>query len=352
MENQSNVLTSLESVSQNHQQQAPEAWISDHSAKPGGSFSPEALSASDRLSASIAQFEWFNAQLSGSLPAQYLKTNTLIHQLCESILLAESTLTREEIMGKLAGVRQIHRDSPFFVRAQDWPRGYAGDFETIEYAIQGLNQAPQKTMGYYLESILLSSPIVQQHRNKVRHQAGLILQKVNELPNAKILSIGCGSSADLNDIQSQLANKPVHITLFDMDTDALACSKKKLNLLADKCTFVEGNLYRMVQKLEANYDLIIIGGVFDYLSDKHIVHLLQKLYKENLSPGGNLFFTNIAEGNPYRTWMEYCFNWFLIERSEEKIYNLYQQAALENSSIDIYPEETQLTYLAKLTKKE
>ncbi len=84
-----------------------------------------------------------------------MKANTLIHQLCESILLAETTLSRDEIISKLAGIRQIHRESPFFVRTQDWPRGYAGDFETIEYIIQGVNQAPKSTMGYYLESIIL-----------------------------------------------------------------------------------------------------------------------------------------------------------------------------------------------------
>src|SRR5690606_2917927 len=136
----------------------------------------------------------------------YLRTSTVIHSLMDSILLAEKNSTKEEIRGRLGIVREIVRQSPLFDRIQRWPRGYAGDFETMEYIIDGENKSPANSLAYFMEAVILNSPIVQQHRNKVSHQAQLILNKALAIDNAKVLSIGCGSSADLRHIQNALRN--------------------------------------------------------------------------------------------------------------------------------------------------
>lgn len=278
----------------------------------------------------------------------YLKTSRVIHNLLDAILVAEENSKREDTITRLQEVRKIHRQSPFFVRTQDWPRGYAGDFETIEYIINGENKSAVNSMGYYLESIILNSPIVQQHRNKVSHQSQLILNTALENDNAKILSIGCGSSADLRNIQNVLKRTNVEITLFDMDEGALACSAEKLEPIKDKCSLIQGNLIRLVKKIEEKFDLIVIGGVFDYLTDKTIVSVLKKIYNENLNSGGEIFFTNIAKGNPYRVWMEYCFNWELIERTKEDIEKLFEDSLLDRSELKLKREETGLTYLVNI----
>lgn len=305
-------------------------------------------SASNRLDFSIEEFLSLNRNLSANESLNYLRASTITHSLLDAILVEEKTKTKEEIRNKLGDVRAIHRQSPFFQRTQDWPRGYAGDFETIEYIIDGKNKSVKNTLGYYLESIILNSPIVQQHRNKVSHQANLILDKAYENDNAKILSIGCGSSADLRGIQNSLKRTNVEITLFDMDEGALDCSSEKLESIQDKCTFIQGNLLRLVKKIDEKFDLIVIGGVFDYLADKTIISILRKIFTENLNPKGEIFFTNIAKGNPYRTWMEYCFDWELNERTKEGIEDMFYQAQLPGSQITITKEETGLTYLAHI----
>ncbi|MDQ3393934.1 MAG: class I SAM-dependent methyltransferase [Bacteroidota bacterium] len=302
------------------------------------------------LANAISEFIDLNKNLSQSESENYLKTAAIVHKLLDAILAAENNCSKEEIRSKLLEVREIHRQSPFFVRTQDWPRGYAGDFETIEYIINGENMSLQNSLGYYLEAIILNSPIVQQHRNKVSHQSKLILEKAYEFEEAKILSIGCGSSADLRFIQNSLKRTNVKVTLFDMDEGALACSEEKLLNLKDKCTFIQGNLLRLVKKIEDKFDLIVIGGVFDYLADKSIKSILSKIFHENLNSNGEIFFTNIAKGNPYRTWMEYCFDWELIERTKEDIINLYKESSLPYSTISVCKEETGLTYLAQIKK--
>ncbi len=303
------------------------------------------------LNAAINEFLFLNENMSSNEAENYLKTSTVVHKLLDAILTAEENSTKEDIVFRLQEVREIHRQSPFFVRTQDWPRGYAGDFETIEYIINGENKSAPYSMGYYLESIILNSPIVQQHRNKVSHQAQLILNKALDLDSAKVLSIGCGGSADLRQIQKVLKRTDVQVTLFDMDEGALACSAEKLEPIKDKCNLIQGNLLRLVKKIDEKFDLIVIGGVFDYLTDKTIVSVLKKIYNENLADGGEIFFTNIAKGNPYRLWMEYCFNWELIERTSEGLQRIYNESDLENSELSIVKEETGLTYLAKISHK-
>ncbi len=312
----------------------------------------ENLDTGKALDEAIKAFVLLNNSLTGNESLDYLRASTATHRLLEAILHEEKRIGKAAVRDQLAEVRKIHRQSPFFVRTQDWPRGYAGDYETIEYIVNGKNQSPKHSLGYYLEAIILNSPIVQQHRNKVLHQSQLILDKALTIRGAKVLSIGCGSSADLRSIQKVLKNTDISVTLFDMDEGALSYSAEKLDQMKDQCNLIQGNLLRLVKKIEEKFDLIVIGGVFDYLTDKTIISLLDKIYNENLRPGGEIFFTNIASGNPYRSWMEYCFDWELIERSERNIRSIYDAAPLPNSSLSVMREETGLTFLAKIINNQ
>lgn len=312
----------------------------------------ENLETGKALDEAIKAFVLLNNSLTGNEPLDYLRASTTTHRLLEAILHEEKRIGKAAVRDQLEEVRKIHRQSPFFVRTQDWPRGYAGDYETIEYIVKGKNQSPKHSLGYYLEAIILNSPIVQQHRNKVLHQSQLILDKALTIRGAKVLSIGCGSSADLRSIQKVLKNTDISVTLFDMDEGALSYSAEKLDQMKDQCNLIQGNLLRLVKKIEEKFDLIVIGGVFDYLTDKTIISLLDKIYNENLRPGGEIFFTNIASGNPYRSWMEYCFDWELIERSERNIRSIYDAAPLPNSSLSVMREETGLTFLAKIINNQ
>jgi extracellular factor (EF) 3-hydroxypalmitic acid methyl ester biosynthesis protein len=74
----------------------------------------------------------------------------------------EKTLTKQEILDQIKIIRTIAGESPFLKRAQEWPRGYEGDFETINYIINSKNLAPQNTFGYLIEDYFLNSDICKQ----------------------------------------------------------------------------------------------------------------------------------------------------------------------------------------------
>ncbi|HUP14363.1 MAG TPA: class I SAM-dependent methyltransferase, partial [Niastella sp.] len=88
----------------------------------------------------------------------------------------------------------------------------------------------------------------------------------------------------------------------------IALFKRRLESISSKLEIIHGNIYSVIRRLTSRYDLILIGGVFDYLKDNVIAVILKELVNR-MKKEGTLFFTNIASGNPYRISMEYLSDW-------------------------------------------
>jgi extracellular factor (EF) 3-hydroxypalmitic acid methyl ester biosynthesis protein len=56
---------------------------------------------------------------------------------------------------------------------QSWPRGYPGDYETIEYLCECAIKAPPGTIEYFIDQYAVTCNMSQQHRNKLTWQADL-----------------------------------------------------------------------------------------------------------------------------------------------------------------------------------
>jgi SAM-dependent methyltransferase len=283
----------------------------------------------------------------------YHRLLAVVHQICASILTCEQAeLTREEIVHILEPVRRVHARSPFVARLQQWPRGYPGDFETVEYLVSGVNQA-QDLLARSCEAYALSRAIAQQHRNKVQHQASRILRTMLANPGkTRIASIACGSCPDLRSIREQLPALAGEIWLNDIDPDALHFSRASLRDVDPHLIVREGDAISSVRRLPRGaFDLVLSGGLFDYLDDRPAALLIQLAYRL-LVEGGVFFFTNIATGNPYRTLIEYFGDWMLLERTEEDIYQLCENAGIGRGNVTIRREETGLALLIEVTKLE
>jgi len=70
---------------------------------------------------------------------------------------------------------------------------------------------------------------------------------------------------------------------------------------------------------------------------------------DRLAAGGEFFYTNIAAGNPYRTWIEYFGDWRLIERSEADLQGLIE--GLVGCEYEIEREQTGLALMASVTRR-
>jgi extracellular factor (EF) 3-hydroxypalmitic acid methyl ester biosynthesis protein len=283
----------------------------------------------------------------------YHRLLAIVHQLCAAILACENAaMSRDEIIEVLEPVRRVHARSPFVERLQKWPRGYPGDFETVEYLIGGAasNRAEDR-IARSCEAYALSRSIAQQHRNKIQHQASRLMRTMLMNPGrTRIVSIACGSCPDLRLILDHLPPLAGELWLNDIDDDALAFSRKALQPIAEHCHFRQGDALTFARRLPRGaYDLVLAGGLVDYLNER-VTTLLIQLAVRALAPGGVFYFTNIAAGNPYRPLIEYFGNWKLIERTEEDIYRYCENAGVGRGNVTIRRDETGLALLIEVTK--
>ncbi len=303
------------------------------------------------LESAVDRFMKTVASDGGDLPA-YLETLSVLYPVLAAIERLEGRgLPRSEILPCLAPVREALRQSPLFRRMQDWPRGYQGDFEMVEHIVSGNNLAPEKTVAYHLEQYGLRSSAVQQHRNKIFCQAELIMRTTQKMNSPAILSVACGGSPDLFHIQDFLNGAPI-FTLYDNDEEALEYSRSRLSALRENCNFIRGNVLRIARNLRdvGAFDLVIMGGVFDYLRDGMIINILRTLWENLLNVRGTLFFSNMSHDNPSRILTEYLADWFLIMRDEEEIMRLCASAGIPESSVSFSREMTRCAIMAEVEK--
>jgi SAM-dependent methyltransferase len=272
-----------------------------------------------------------------------------VSELCRAIEACEEAgIDKREILAQLANARALHARSPFIARAQNWPRGYPGDYETIEYLCDAINRAPAGSVGYALEDLALRSPITGQHRNKVAFQAGAILSACHRKEGqARILSIGCGGCRDIRSIAASLRQTATKFVLCDLDYEALDFALHALGPLAERCTYLNATIPRIFRKLVpfGPFDLVIAGGVCDYLPDRWVTSSVKHIWHTLLAPQGTLLFTNIKQGNPYRVWLEYLANWTLTERDERGIQRCCAEADVPLRAVHIQSDGTGLALL-------
>ena len=285
-----------------------------------------------------------------NLAVAFHRAVALVHTICESLVKCELSGVDPAVLRQIVEpARRAHAASPFIRRLQEWPRGYAGDFETIEWLYRGQNRA-EGIVGRAFEQYALTAAIAQQHRNKVGFQASCVLSAVERHPECRILSLACGSSPDIRSIAGHV--KPgATVVLSDSDPAALAFSAQHLAPIADRCRFVLGPVPRVLRPLRSHgpFHLVYAGGLFDYLSDRVIERTLSMIWRSLLAPGGRLVFTNIAHGNPFRVWLEYIANWPLIERSEAGIEALCRAAGID-APVTMTLESTGLAILASISR--
>jgi extracellular factor (EF) 3-hydroxypalmitic acid methyl ester biosynthesis protein len=274
-----------------------------------------------------------------------------VRRLCGAITACEEArIDKREILAHLGKARAIHGRSPFIARAQEWPRGYEGDFETIEYLCDAVNHAPLGTIEHELEDLALKSPIACQHRNKVAFQADAMVSACRRKHGrARVLSIGCGGCRDIRSVANELQQAQAEFVLCDHDYEALDFALHSLGPLAERCTYLDATIPRVLRKLlrHGPFDLTVAGGLFDYLPDRWVTLSIRIIWHTLLAPDGVLVFTNIKKGNPFRVWLEYLGNWDLNERDKSEVIQFCTEGGIPQSAVQVQEDATGLALLVK-----
>jgi SAM-dependent methyltransferase len=308
----------------------------------------------DKLQQSVKNFISLEDHITDGSSQLFHEVVSGMHDLCFHILEAEKNgKSRDEIEEIIKPARDIHSRSVFVKRLQDWPRKYPGDFETIEYICNLENKSQYGKIEYYIEEYALNSAMAQQHRNKMQHQSEIILDTLlNGKGAQKILSVGCGGCRDMLKITKYISDVDFTLVLHDIDSDALELSRQRLQDIKAVVHTISGNFLQSLRKIEklGPFDLILAGGFFDYLSDKHISFFLKRALNNLMNQISTLFFTNIKKENPYKVWQEYLADWKLVYRSDDEILKLLNTSGFPDRTIKIEKDETGLTFMVTVRK--
>lgn len=276
----------------------------------------------------------------------------LIHFLTYVIELAEQTgWTKESIRSKLLNAWRVHSYSSFVRHIQTWPRGYPGDFEVVNMIVDRREKSSLDTLGGAIGHYALNTAIAQQHREKLKIQTELVREACRKFVAPNIISIACGSSRDFEQVQYELKESQAKVLLIDFDRDALEESKQRLSEIESQVDIFLIDVrklpkfFKELNERSRKFHLVYAGGLFDYLSEGIANIILKNLSDGFIHEDGLLMFTNIAQGNPYRAWIETLGNWRLIERSKEEIERLLSNIQCQKQSLELDP--TGLTWIVK-----
>ena len=237
------------------------------------------------------------------------------------------------------------------------PRGYAGDFFTIELMYRNSSGADNR-LGPIIDQCFMKEPAavaVRNRRGLLREEITKVLAAMPE-GSARITSLACGPAAELFDVFEELEDKTrLKATLIDIDLQALAFvgDKRDKLKLSRQMDMVNGNLVYLATGRQAlmlkPQDLIYSIGLIDYFNDKFVTMLLNYVHGL-LKEGGKVILGNFHPKNTSKALMDYVLDWKLIHRTEEDMNLLFRNSAFGKDCTNIRFEEAGVNLFAECTR--
>lgn len=237
------------------------------------------------------------------------------------------------------------------------PRGYAGDYFTIELIYRNEPKGTGR-IGPLLDECFLTQPGPQAARNRRNLLANEILGTCAAHPGRQVnvTSLACGPAREIFDAFERLNDSSVlNVTGVDIDQEALELLRVRCieYELSDRVTGVHGNIIYMATGRQdlalPPQDLVYSIGLIDYFNDEFVVKLMDWIY-DLLRPGGRVILGNFHPRNPDKAAMDYVLDWRLIHRDEAKMDELYQRSQFGRGSTQIKFEEEGINLFAECVK--
>ncbi|MEJ2246331.1 MAG: cyclic nucleotide-binding domain-containing protein [Acidobacteriota bacterium] len=239
------------------------------------------------------------------------------------------------------------------------PRGYAGDYLTIEWMYKN-EPGGSGRLGPLLDRVMLSAPAIQAVRNRRKLLANEILRVMDEKKghDANITSLACGPGREVFDVLEMLENpERLRSNLIDIDLQALEYLSNIKEKSSLKChvNLIHGNLlYLATGKVKLDIekqDLVYSVGLIDYFNDKFVIKLLDYIFNL-LASGGAVILGNFHPGNPCKAFCDYVLDWKLNHRTEEDMNRLFVQSCFGRPCTQILFEKTGINLFAKCVKED
>ena len=238
------------------------------------------------------------------------------------------------------------------------PKGYAGDFMTIEMLYQNTPEGDGK-IGTMVDAWCLASPAARAVRGRRRlltQQLLAIGREVYEKQGTvSIMNLACGPCRELADYLSACGySEAVRALCVDIDPDALAYAHKVFAAIDHKAqlSMMQENLIKWcLGRVDHDFgaqDIIYSSGLMDYLDDTLFKAMINRCY-DQLRPGGVLMLGNFSPLNSIRRFMDHILDWKLIHRSEDDLVTLFEESHFKDH-VTIIGEDQGINLFAKAQK--
>lgn len=222
-------------------------------------------------------------------------------------------------------------------RGFEKPRGYAGDYLTIESAYDNVPWS-KLGIGFFWDKYMLTDAYIESVRRR-KDTIKRILRGFLESSRGekRILNMGSGSGRELRELFTEGVQYKDKVTfnLLDQDKDSLdfidaemSCTVKYPTV---HCHFIKENILLFVRKIDkyikelGKQDLVYSIGVADYLPDILCDAMFKQCYK--ILKKGASFYIAFKLVKKYKSYgSDWCCDWNFYERSEKDIERLIKES--------------------------
>lgn len=270
-----------------------------------------------------------------------------VEELCEGLVAVLTTVVMSERDTRRAdgyGAFTLRETFPYIMKSRfcdrcfSKPRGYAGDFSTIELIHQNQPSGDGR-LGPLIDAWFLAQPPARAVRARRVLIRDLLLERhathgqVSGDERFRILALGAGSARELFDMFQQIKD-PRHLlaTCLDVDVEALAYSAHlaREQGLEERFLWAKENVLRLGRSRgttrPAPQNVIYSVGLFDYLKDEIVVQVLNWIHA-TLAPGGQAIVGNFDVNCKGRAFLDYVLDWRLLYRTPEQMQELFARSA-------------------------
>ena len=237
------------------------------------------------------------------------------------------------------------------------PRGYAGDYLTIEW-MYAAEPGGVEPLGPLLDGCCFELPV----SVAVRNRRALLAEHVDAAVAgrdggpARITSLACGPAREIFDVFERIDDPAsLKATLIDFDLQALAhvSERRDRRGLQRYMTLTPANLIHLALGRKtidlAEQDLVYSIGLIDYFPDELVVKLMD-LVHGFLRPGGKIVLGNFHTTNPCKAFMDHVLEWRLVHRHEADMDRLYEASAFGRGCTAIRFEDQGVNLFAECVK--
>jgi CRP-like cAMP-binding protein/SAM-dependent methyltransferase len=238
------------------------------------------------------------------------------------------------------------------------PRGYAGDFFTIEKIYQK-KPAGSGRLGPLLDECFLNGAPAR----AVRNRRGLLVEEIRRTVaetsggEVRVASLACGPAREVFDVFETLEDADrLRVTLLDIDSEALAfvAERAKRSEYPHRINTVSANLVYLAlgrQRLELPPQHLVYSiGLIDYFNDRLVGRLIDYIYGL-LEPGGRVILGNFHPDNSGKAFMDYILDWKLIHRTEDDMNRLFAASRFGRCCTRIQFEQESINLFAECVKQ-